>query len=292
MKKLIIIIALLNVVLLLPAQRRKPAYVEVELGGGMMSMPYDQNSTQFVRGGNFDLGVRYSLLFNGRKGWGITTGLGFSTFQGSIVLNENYAFPAIDSEGDPYELRVKVQNWNEKQHIYYMNVPLSVFYQYKPRLGSGWFTSLGLKLYVPLGGTYNVPTGGMTTAGYYEQWGGPRMEKLPQHGFGYFESFNPKGKIKANFLVSAQFMFGALIHIDRKNEAFIAGYVEHGLYDLINPANDVPLFRYAGQDASGNFTGEYSGYYLSSMVQNTIPLMIGVRIGWRFKDIHGCNCIR
>jgi hypothetical protein len=60
---------------------------------------------------------------------------------------------------------------------------------------------------------------------------------------------------------------------------------------MINPNKDVPLFRSASQD-SGNFTGEYSGYYLSSMSQNTIPLMIGVRIGWRFKDIHKCNCIR
>lgn len=291
MKKSIAIIALLCVILSLPAQRRKPAYIEVELGGGFTSFPYDKGKKQFVRGGVFDIGARYSLLFNGREGWGISTGLGFSTFQGGIVLNENYAFPAIDSEGDPYELRVKVQNWNERQHIYYINIPLSVFYQQKPRLGSGWITSLGLKLYMPLAGSYNVPTGGLTTAGYYEQWGGTLLENLPQHGFGYYEGFNPKGKIKANFLVSAQFLFGGIIHIDRKNEAFIAGYIEHGFYDMINPNKDVPLFRSASQDL-GKFTGEYSGYYLSSMSQNTIPLMIGVRIGWRFKDIHKCNCIR
>lgn len=291
-KKSIAIIVLLAIAIALPAQRRKPAYVEIDLAGSMLGMPYDKGTASFVRGGLFDVGARYSLLFDGRKGWGVTAGLGFATFQGGVNLNRTDSFPSIDSEGDPYLLKVDMENWNEKQQSYYLTIPISVFFQQIQRMSSGWFTSLGFKAYIPLAGSYSA-AGGLTTAGAYDQWGGVLMENLPQHGFGYYENFKPSGKIKPNFMLSAQFVFGAVIHIDRRNEAFVAGFVEHGIFDAFKPTGARnSLLKVAEENKAIDMPFEYTSYYQSTMSKKSIPLMVGIRLGWRFRDVHGCNCIR
>ena len=101
MKKSIAIIALLCVILSLPAQRRKPAYIEVELGGGFTSFPYDKGKKQFVREVFFDIGARYSLLFNGREGWGISTDLAFPPFKAVLSLTRTMRFPPSTAKATP-----------------------------------------------------------------------------------------------------------------------------------------------------------------------------------------------
>lgn len=213
----------------------------------------------------------------------MNTGVFLSTFQGSKILNTKLAFPAIDDQGDPYELRVSIQNWNERQHLYYVSVPVNVFYQYVRRQEVGLYTSFGLKLYIPIYGNYTVPTGDVTTAGYYEQWGGTLIENLPQHGFGYRNDFRPSGKLVPNFNVSFSAQLGAIFQIAHKQEMVISAYAEHGLNNILSPSKDIALFPTP-------FT--YSGYYKSNLVSNTFPLSLGVKIAYRFIDIHGCNCIR
>lgn len=280
------------------ASAKTPAYIDVELGGGAVLMPYNSNAKThgIFSGGTFDVGAKYSLLFHPRKGWGASFGLNFSTFQGVKVLNDSLFSAAVDDRGRGYTLRADVSNWTERQQQYSFSIPISIFYQYQRPRHSGWFTSFGIKLYLPFYTGYKVTQGDIVTKGFYTQWGGSEkyngqngvwLENLPQHGFGKYNVILPRGENQANFMLSGQVMFGAILRLDKKNEMYLALYLEHGFYDM-----------YINRDAKGLFTTingansyEYNGYY-SSVATKTIPIMFGLKVGWRFKDVHDCNCIR
>ena len=127
------------------ASAKTPAYIDVELGGGAVLMPYNGNAKTHgvFSGGTFDVGAKYSLLFHPRKGWGASFGLNFSTFQGVKVLNDSLFSAAIDDRGRGYTLRADVSNWTERQQQYSFSIPISIFYQYQRPRHSGWFTSFG-----------------------------------------------------------------------------------------------------------------------------------------------------
>lgn len=295
-KKRMALAACLLVAASIAAPAKTPAYIDLELGGGAVMMPYSNTDYGIFSGGNFDLGAKYSLLFHPRKGWGASFGLNFSTFQGTKVLNASLTSPAIDDQGRSYVLFADVTNWTERQQQYSVSIPISIFYQHQRPRHSGWFTSFGVKLYLPFYTDYRVTQGDIVTKGFYTQWGGTYeyngeqgvlIQSLPQHGFGQYNTLLPKGENKANFLLSGQIMFGAILRLDKKNEMYLALYIEHGFYDM-----------YINRDAKGLFSTiqsldsyQYNGYY-SSIATKTIPAMFGLKIGWRFKDVHDCNCIR
>ena len=287
MKKIGIIVVLLVSTLCVTVQGRTPAYVDLELGGGAVVMPYGGFDNGLVAGGNFDFGAKYAILFNPRKGWGMSFGAGLSTFQGTRVLNGEYEFPSVDDQGRAFLLNTKVQNWTERQQVYSAAIPVNVFYQHKRYRKSGWFGSFGLKLYVPFMASYNVTQGDIITKGWYEQWGGTWIENLPQHGFGMYNTLLPSGKIETSLLVTAQLQFGAILHLDKKKEMYVAGYIEHGANNMFVNKDAKPLFTTI-QNVNSY---QYNGYY-SSLSTNSIPLIVGIKVGWRFKDVHDCNCIR
>ncbi len=287
MKKLGIIIAVLLVTVCANVQGRTPAYVELEAGGGLTLMPYVKSASDVIGGGMFDINAKYAILFDARKGWGMSFGAGVSTFQGTKVLNGEYEFPSIDDQGRAFLLNTKVQNWTERQQVYSAAIPVNVFYQHKRYRKSGWFGSFGLKLYVPFMASYNVTQGDIITKGWYEQWGGTWIENLPQHGFGMYNTLLPKGKIESSLFVTAQVQFGAILHLDKKKEMYVAAYVEHGVNNMF--VNKTPKNLFTNILSVTNY--EYNGYY-SSLSTSSIPLIVGIKVGWRFKDVHDCNCIR
>lgn len=298
MKKIGIIVVLLVSTLCVTVQGRTPAYVDLELGGGAVVMPYGGFDNGLVAGGNFDFGAKYAILFNPRKGWGMSFGAGLSTFQGTRVLNGEYEYPSIDSEGENDRLNTKIQNWTERQQVYSAAIPVSVFYQHKRYRKSGWFGSFGLKLYIPFHASYNVTQGDIITKGWYEAYGGQIwrddlqrygmwLYDLPQHGYGMYNSILPSGKIETSLLVTAQLQFGAILHLDKKKEMYVAGYIEHGANNMFVNKDAKPLFTTI-QNVNSY---QYNGYY-SSLSTNSIPIIVGIKVGWRFKDVHDCNCIR
>lgn len=286
MNKKIVIVALL-LASGLAAFAKTPAYIDIELGGGAMMMPYGTNDYGRFSGGSFDLGAKYSLLFHPRKGWGANFGVNFSTFQGTKVLNAHLESAAIDDKGRTYTLFADIKNWTERQQQYSISIPINIFYQKQRPRHSGWFTSFGVKLYLPLYTGYKVTQGDLITKGWYEQWGGTMFEQLPQHGFGQFNTLLPSGENQANFLLTGQVMFGAILRLDKKNEMYVALYAEHGFYDMYINKDAKPLFT----TIESLDSYQYNGYY-SSLATRTIPIMFGLKIGWRFKDVHDCNCIR
>ena len=72
--------------------------------------------------------------------------------------------------------------------------------------------------------------------------------------------------------------------------------VEDGKAGTLTRAAIIQVF--VNKDAKPLFTTiqnvnsyQYNGYY-SSLSTNSIPIIVGIKVGWRFKDVHDCNCIR
>ncbi|MBP7965049.1 MAG: hypothetical protein KAZ12_00215, partial [Paludibacteraceae bacterium] len=72
-----------------------------------------------------------------------------------------------------------------------------------------------------------------------------------------------------------------------KKEMYVAAYIEHGVNNMF--VNKTPKNLFTNILSVTNY--EYNGYY-SSLSTSSIPLVVGIKVGWRFKDVHDCNCIR
>ena len=285
---IIVLLSICSLSLFSPAHaagRRVAGHFQMEAGAGAVLFPYNQKEVGTIVGGaQIDLTAKYNYLFNGTENWGLSVGVGLNTFQGAQTLNEELLYPTVDDEGFPYILMAKVSNWYEKQQSYAVTIPVGIFYQNKSRYSDvGFLTSLNIKATIPFYSRYKVVLGDITTKGDYGQWGGTILENLPQHGFGTSSDFHPSGSLKSLVYFSAEYQIGMLFTFDRKTEMFLTAYLEHGFTNMFKSMPDRPLF---------NSLSSYNGYYGSMYGKNTIPVMVGIKIGFRIIDIHGCNCIR
>lgn len=287
-----------------------PAYVEITAGAGAAFMPFDSNEDySTLSGGMVDLDVRYSMLFGRRTGWGASAGLGFASFLGSRVMRGTYFnTDAYDDDlyNESYDLKSEFREWNETQDLYYVKVPLTLFYQTNDKYSTSAtniYFSGGFNFYIPLSGKYDVASGEVVNSAFYLGHGGRIshgsfnenaanqselgmiLYNLPQHGFGTENTYLPSGDVDASFFASFRLEFGVRFPLSSArytNEVFISAYLETGLNDMIQTTDGKSLF---------SSPTTYNGLYGSGLSSSTMPVMFGLHIGYRFTDIFDCHCI-
>lgn len=288
-----------------------PAFVDIQGGAGAVFMPYNTGSAPIsvLAGANMDLSVSYGLLFNSRTGWGMNLGFGFATFQGSRVLSGSYFHDGIVDDSmipEAYELKSQLNDWYETQSAFYAKIPINIFYQtnnYGRGAGTNYYVMGGFNFYVPLSGKFSVQSGELINSAFYLGHGGrdkhgnfnPEtsnpdelgmvISDLPNHGFGKFNTALPSGDVETQFFTTFRLELGIRFAVQEArfpNEFFVSAFFEHGFNNMMPSAKGVPLF---------NSPSSYNGLFSSGVTDSTVPVMFGLKIGYRFTDVHSCNCI-
>jgi outer membrane protein OmpA-like peptidoglycan-associated protein len=158
-------------------------------------------------------------------------------------MNAGWLLPIVPSTQDRvYDLRLSLDNWQEKQHGYIVNVPLMVEYQTKwgRKELVGMYAGLGVKLQIPvLSKTYSHSSGVLQVLGYFPSTDltlGESTSALYNHGFGTSSPQNHplfEGTFKMQPInVAAAGEFGFTFAFSRRVDFSVGVYLDYGILNM------------------------------------------------------------
>lgn len=273
MKKLLFISLLLLGTGALQAQEKSQA-LYFKLGGGFHNLNYDlQNGTQeSSMGYTFNLG--YNYFFS--KNWGFGAGLGLESFNSKATLNYQTSKSSVDTDSESFEFRTQYTDWQEKQSILLLDIPLSFIYQKQINEQLKFQFSIGPKVSFAVQSNYKIEGGTIETTGYYPQYN-VVLYGMAQHNFTTITSF-PKNDTSLNPVVSAYSNLGGLYKLNNSLDLYAGVYIDYGLSNMID-AQDKLLYQ-----EDGAYNGVFSSDLTNSVKQFAFGFKIGINLNIGAKD--------
>jgi len=295
----------------------KSSYISVSGTVGSSGFNYKLNSLNEKGDRSSKLGygieVKYSYFFN--QHWGVATGFGFSRYEtagklaGSMTDASYYSLGSFvdnDEAGRPrdFELRTRINNLEEKQTAFMLEVPIMGMYQ--TRFGEeekwGIYGGLGVKLQFPVNTKFKIQKGEnsqFNVSGYYAgiptDMGSPSNPPVPQHGYGTITNPNAsldwddKSKMKMSIAGTAE--FGFLVDLGKDMDLMLGGYIDYGFTDMKKNGNQglftaPAAYHPATYEDKTPYIGKgitYNGMLNSNVTDKINAISFGGKIGLRFK---------
>lgn len=248
------------------------------------------------------IGVQYFFSRN----FGLATGVGLQRYNTKALYNNSFEnsdhlkLPDfIDDDflyvrdgvaGQPFEMRLRVSDWEEKQEAYFLEVPLMLMYQTKwgQKQRVGLYFGLGAKLQIPIiGQEYSVSNSSqLSVLGYYDEYwltlGEPYT--VPDR-FGSINNTGYEGDIDLKMSIAGTGELGFLIALSRRVDLTLGGYIDWGFNDVKN-SDDKNLFTATNKTLKGGQIGDnldYSGIVNSTAIESANLFAAGVKLGLKIK---------
>ncbi len=297
-------------------QDAKGSYLTVSGGIGSSSLVYkltyqiknmEQQGNRKKSNLGYNFEIRYSYYFDTH--WGMGTGFGVSRYGATgkikgdmsddkyMILGQYTDDDVISGNPREYELRARLQNIQERQTAYLLDIPLMLLYQ--TRFGEeqiwGMYGGAGIKLQIPTGTNVKIRDEGLlNVSGYYPHiptdMGAPSLPPVPQHGYGTV-SYPQTGlcvvadpKLKIGVAGTAE--LGLMVNVYNGVDLMIGGYIDYGFTDLKN--RDYALLGSPEnyQPAANKKVGEgisYNGMLNSTVTDKIKVFSFGGKIAVRLK---------
>jgi hypothetical protein len=264
MKKILFISLLLWGTGALQAQEKSQS-LYFNIGSGFHHLKYNlQNGThESSMGYSCNLGYNYFFSNN----WGLGAGLGLESFQSKATLNYQTSKSSVDTDGESFEFLTQYTDWQEKQSILLLDIPLSFIYQKEMSDKLKFQFSIGPKISFAVQSNYKTEGGTIETTGYYPQYN-VVLYGMPQHNFKTITSF-PKNDTSLNPVVSAYSNLGGLYKLNNSLDLYAGVYLDYGLSNMID-AQDKLLYQ---ED------GVYNGIFSSNLTNKVKHFSFGFKIG-------------
>lgn len=282
-----IIIGLMLLVGLISRGQTGMQYLYFHIGDGVNNLSYKlQNGSEKGLSGN-SINAGYSFFF--LPNWGFQIGFGLQTFGAISTLNYIYPTPAVDTDGDYYELRINYKNWKEKQRALFIDMPVSIQYRYWIGKDLGLvdknkfalLVSLGAKVSIPLNAHYKTAGGKIVTTGYFSKWN-LELKDMPQHGFlTIADTYTSNVSLKPSYV--GMLDFGVLYNLNERLDLYLGTYVNFGLNNILT----------AGSKQVYQPDGVYNGTLASSQTDNLKLKAVGLKVGVFLrlgKTRSSCKC--
>ncbi len=201
-------------------------------GGGISTLNYDNRSTIGL-GGNVNFGYAYN--FN--KRWAIFSGLELDFYNAKSSLNNftntyGILVPAYVALGNgQLDYTADVQGFSEKQKAIYVNIPLMARYKYLLKKGHAFYGMAGVKLGIPLSGSYSGSIDQLTTSGYSYHTHQPHNNE-PENGFDTYRSCNLSGDLNLKFSVALSLEAGYEWPLRENMNLYSGVYFDYGVNDI------------------------------------------------------------
>lgn len=246
--------------------QEKGSYIDLNVGGGFHNLSYTlQNGTEKGQFG-YTLNAGYSYFFTPE--WGLHTGLGLQSFNSLSTLNFLSSTPnTLDADGVLYTFKANYLNWQEKQQVLFVDLPLEI--QYKHSIGNkiGLLAGLGGKISMPIMGNYKAAGGEFVTTGFYPQYN-VELSGMPQHGFSTFTNgFSGNLSVKPSYMAIAD--IGGLYKLSEGLDLYVGAYVNYGLNNILK-ADSKLIYQPDGL---------YNGLFASNQTNSVTPISIGLKVG-------------
>jgi len=253
-------------------------------GGGLSALKYDVTAGKQKNGFGGMAGLGYTFFFSPK--WGLETGAELSFYNSKFNLdNLSSAYITTDMDGDAFEFRNKVNNYEEKQNTMFVQIPLML--QFQTGNNHPFFASAGGKVGIPVRSKYKSSGAAILNSGYYSEEG---HEYTTQEfmGFGTFTSKDADGdlKFKSAFFVSTE--AGIKWKLKEGLSLYTGAYLDYGLNDIYKKENKAQFVNYNSIDPrnfavnsvmNSRYTRNSEAHTFTDKV---IPLSVGIKIRLSF----------
>lgn len=297
--QILIIYLLLGLSLPLTAQTHSA--LEISVGGGWSTLGYKVQPHQAdVKGTNkgswgAQAHVGYALFFTPNVGLGV--GANFSHYGANASLSGIAQWNDVrDTEGERYNHLTIIHSLNDKQDIYLMEIPITLYLSFP--------ISYRLHFNLEAGAKYGIPIlknasfhADVEHQGNYGIWG-LNIYDVPNHGFYRERDFNNTYSIAVKDQLSVFLKLGLAYDINRKMQFFANIYGDYGFKNTVTTGNTELGFKNdrAGMASAHSFMPDYNGIIATNNISSkSHPLQIGLEVGLRFifphKRVYSCRCM-
>ena len=264
-------------------------FLELSAGGGWSTLTYSlkdvPESLTASQTGSYGLSfhVGGGLMFNSYVGLG--TGVDVSRYGATAHMSGEMVWRDVtDSDGERYDHYTQVNRWDDRQELYYVEVPLALYFLIPTPSIVSVSVEIGVKYAYPFlrNASYH---GNVSHRGQYGDWG-MTVTDMPNHGF-YTTDLSGKSSLSLQHQVTAFAKLGVMLPISQQIYFFSHLYASCGLRKAIATGDsDTELgFREETDDAAEMhyFMNPATSVLATNMPSGTfLPVSVGLEIGVRF----------
>lgn len=263
-------------------------WIQAMLGGSYSSLGYSlKNSDGANVGsevGNFGGLVQLQYAYFWNDHWGVTAGVGFSTYSSLGTLNTTKIFEGqTDSDGELYDHYAVTHDWKERQAMYMVDIPIAIQLQYPISGNIRLYADAGIKLGFPVMADYRLKSGELEHIGQYDKWG-LTLDKITGHDF-YTENVSDfgTGKHSLSYTLPAIGVLadvGVAIPVAQNVDILVGTYCNYTCNSV--RSDEVKIgWRQPKQEGfkQHSFMNEYVGEIASEYVNAVHPWQVGIKIG-------------
>jgi outer membrane protein OmpA-like peptidoglycan-associated protein len=227
------------------------AQVSIGVNGGYHSLKYSLMDGKSSLKPGFGLDIGFTKPFK-NKHWAIVTGIGATYYNTSAALNSSATVTAnqVDDMGAGFEYLVTSKNYQEKQQMIGIGVPVYIQLSPGKHQKANWYFNVGPKFILPMEVKVKASAEQLNLQGYYPDVNLLINTEMPVHGFGTVYNWNSNAVklLKPGLAVSG----GTGIRFNLKNGShLITGFTaDYGVTD-IKKETAQPLVSYNAPIASG-----------------------------------------
>lgn len=258
--------------------------VSVYGSGGLSTLKYKTTIGKQSNGTGGQFGLGYTYFFSEKLGF--NTGMEIALYNAKMELdNSSDKYMTKDIDGDEFEFRTTVNDYEEKQNATYINIPIIL--QFQTGKKNKIYAAAGGKIGIPVGGNYKINNARVTNSGYYaeEDYEYTTQEFL---GFGTFSRKNMSDDIKYKmaFILSGE--LGVKWKLKNGLYLYSGAYIDYGLNDVLKEDKGKRLVEYNAITPwsflmNGALVSQYNHDGKSEDIVDKINLMtIGVKIRLAF----------
>ncbi|TDE28223.1 hypothetical protein E0I61_11855 [Flavobacterium ranwuense] len=253
-------------------------YIGVQTGIGNIQSDVKGTTAGNRLGGALKTGYVYSLTNH----IGIGTGVEFSQYKQEVYLtnsSETLTNYEVDPSSSAFAYNVTTTNYNEKQTLHSIQIPL--FLQYKTNINKGvdFNFRAGAKYFLPVNYKIKASANYVNGTAYYPDVN-LNISDLPEYGFGSYDNYTASGEYQTKGIIMSMFELGFTFDMGVNNALYAAMFLENGYGSILDLDNDE---SYIGYNPTSVVERKANGLYSTDKNAKIQPVAFGITLGWNFK---------
>lgn len=199
--------------------------------GNLSKLPYDLKAEYSP---NVEAAIQYDYFF--KQKWSVGVGVGYgimnmkygkSNFSGTDVYR--------DKEGDSFDFKYTVRQFNESVKMSQISIPLTI--QYRSGNENGIYARAGVQIGLAMNGKVHSELNDVTTKGYFPKYN-LEMDAPKYMGFGSFDQLKTESDIEFDTKYSVIGELGYMYNIGNKQNIYIGAYFDFGLNNQVKSSDN------------------------------------------------------
>ena len=253
-------------------------YVGVQSGIGNLQSDVNGTTAGHRLGGAIKAGYVYSITDH----FGIGSGVEFAQYNQNVSFGRatatltNYE---VDQTGSAFDYNVTTVNYNEKQTLEAVQIPLFVQYKRNINKGVDFNFRAGVKYFLPVSYKIKASAASVKGVGYYPDVN-LFLDELPEFGFGSQNNYVANGEYQTKGILMSTFELGFTFEMGTKHSLYTAMFLDTGYGTIIDQNQDE---SFIGYNPTGVTNRKANGLYSTDKDATIKPVAFGLTLGLNFR---------